>query len=173
MKTATTIVTEARNPVRDALDSTVERWSLIGQPALLERIVAKHGVPFTGAARPKGYRRQAQKMCFRNSALLCVNKGLDYYEGFALHRERPWFPFLHAWNVDAAGRFVDVTLLNPEEYDYLGIRFPLETLCRELLKSQVYGILDTGLVNVDLCRDIDAAVVAEATAIRKLRGVAA
>jgi hypothetical protein len=157
--------------LRDYMQQLVEQCAVAGLPAILERFVLKHGTAFEGARRPKGVRKRAMKMCFRNSANITLDArlGSDYYEGFAMHREM-MFPFLHAWNV-RDGKVIDTTLRDPEQYQYLGLRFTLRQLISVLAETQVYGLLDPGMINIKLLRSIDDGLVEEAMAVRRIREV--
>jgi len=66
---------------------------------------------------------------------------LTYVEGFAT---TGLIPVLHAWNVTSDGVVVDNTWrwdkYRPE--GYCGIRFPLETVNRIILRKETYGLLE-------------------------------
>jgi hypothetical protein len=159
-------------PMRSTLESMlsheVKAWAHLGLPALLQRFVLKHGSVFTGSKRPKGIKRRTQKQCFRNSCAMLLNhpRQYQYYEGYAMST-RIAFPFLHAWNV-RDGQVVDVTLKNPEEYEYMGVNFTERQVWQEQIKTGVYGLLETGFINVELLREIDNDLVEEALAIKIL-----
>lgn len=148
-------------PLRIILQNTVDGWERVGYPALLERFILKYGEEFRGSKRPKGVRKWAMKECFRNTShrLLRVPHS-DYYEGYAMSDEFQ-FPFLHAWNIEE-GRVVDLTLKDPEKYQYLGMKFSEKVLWHEQVKHGVYGILDPGMINLDLLRSIDNDLVEKA-----------
>ena len=93
--------------------------------------------------------------------------GIEYYEGYVIHKQLP-LPILHAWNVKD-GRVIDTTLKNPEEYEYMGIRFDEKTIMREQLKHEVYGLLDVGMINLELLREIDNELVEEGLALHTRR----
>ena len=153
--------------LRNILSEQVAAWARFGFPALLERFVLKHGVEFQGQPRPKGVRKQAMKQCFRNAAQLVWEESMEYYEGYAMGSDIA-FPFLHAWNV-RKGKVIDTTLKDPTKYQYLGLRFTARQLIGEQVKHNVYGMLDIGMINLDLLRSIDNDLVEEALAVRPLR----
>ena len=142
----------------------------MNHPALLERFVLKHGVEFRGVKRPKGVRKRKMKECFKNSTYgLWEKYEWDYYEGYAMNK-RIAFPFLHAWNVKD-GVLIDTTLVDPEEYEYIGVKFTQEQIWKEQLKTGVYGMLDIGMINLELLRSIDNELVEEGLRIHRNRGV--
>ena len=154
--------------LRGVLSEQVAAWARFGFPALLERFVLKHGVEFQGQPRPKGVRKQAMKQCFRNAAhMMWVEGPMEYYEGYAMGSDIA-FPFLHAWNV-REGKVIDTTLKDPTKYQYLGMQFTARQLGIEQIKHQVYGMLDIGMINLDLLRSIDNDLVEEALASRSIR----
>ena len=153
--------------LRNILSEQVAAWARMGLPALLERFVLKHGVEFQGDLRPKGVRKQAMKQCFRNAAQLVWEESMEYYEGYAMGSDIA-FPFLHAWNV-RKGKVIDTTLKDPTKYQYLGLRFTARQLIGEQVKHNVYGMLDIGMINLDLLRSIDNELVEEALASRSIR----
>jgi hypothetical protein len=106
------------------------------------------------------------KQCFKNSTTgMWDGWELEYYEGYAFHTEIQ-FAFMHAWNVKD-GKVIDLTLKNPEEYEYYGVKFTPEQIWKEQLKHGVYGMLDIGPINVDLIRSIDEGLVEEALQISR------
>lgn len=153
--------------IRERLQQDVLAWEPLSMPATLQRFVLKHGQAFFGVKRPRGKRRRTAKQCFRNAALLTMERPslYTYYEGYAMDNNIE-FPFLHAWNVNIeTNEVVDLTLRNPENYQYLGIEFSEEIVARELVKNQVYGLLDIGILNVPLLREIDDELVEKCFAI--------
>jgi hypothetical protein len=145
------------------LENQVTDWALAGFPALLERFCLRHGQYFQGVKRPKGVRKMQAKMCFRNSTRGLHENDMKYFEGYAMHREIE-FPFLHAWNVKG-GKVVDLTLPEPEKYEYIGLDLT-KYVNSELLKNQVYGLLDPGVINLELLRKIDGRLVDEGLSVR-------
>lgn len=152
--------------VKTYLRSEIKAWAHVGHPALMQRFVAKHGKEFAGSSFAG--RRGTPKQCFRNAAHRAFSRSCRnprYFEGYAICRNIG-FAFHHAWNVEA-GKVVDVTLRNPEDYDYMGVEFSRRELAEQQLQSGVYGVLDTGRgVNIDLMRDVDLKLVDKALSVR-------
>lgn len=145
--------------IREVIQAQADAWAALGHPyfGALETIILKHGVD--GRPARHGFKRRAQKECFKNAAELAFQAGLRYVEGYAM-RPDLGIPIAHAWNLDEDGGVIDVTWRKAEDAQYLGIIFSIQTLSRELLRNKVYGILDTGRgLNVRLLREIDAELV--------------
>lgn len=68
-------------------------------------------------------KRFRQRTMFRNARRTCFEDGFGYVEGIVTNKETKW-TFAHAWNVDANGNHVDMTIKDPENYSYLGIQIP-------------------------------------------------
>ena len=124
----------------------------------LDAVVLRHALPERqGAARPSGIRRGPVGRCFENSARLAQNRpDLTYCEGYAAS-SRIGIPIHHAWVIDSAGTVIDITWADPESCSYLGIPFAAADLSRHMLKTGVYGLLDTGRgLNLDLFHELDS-----------------
>jgi hypothetical protein len=135
---------ETMNDLHKILTNQAEQWAMLGAPALCERFIARNGQCFEGRKLPKGFRRGTPKACFQNATLLADrHTGLRYVEGYAMNPDLP-FPFLHAWCINVAGQVVDVTLKEPEKYQYVGIILTRKELWDALKASGIYGVLDTG-----------------------------
>jgi hypothetical protein len=147
--------------LRDLLAHQCKAFRLMSGSSLMAEIVLKHAtVEGHGVAHdlPKGPKKQ----CFKNAALVALRGQMTYVEGYAVLKNL-MLPMLHAWLVDDKGQIIDVTWDKPWECQYLGIAFEQDVLRRELLRNEVYGILSAGdMVNLDLLRKIDGALVDEA-----------
>jgi len=133
------------NDLLKQLTLTADNWAKLGAPALCERFIARNGQCFKGRKLPRSIKRGTPKQCFENSTHLVIDRdGLRYVEGYAM-REDICFPFLHAWCIDRDGRVVDVTLTEPEKYQYVGIVLTRTKLLAEMMKNTYYGVLDSGL----------------------------
>jgi hypothetical protein len=69
----------------------------------------------------------APKCCYGNAIAMCVKyPGVRYVEGYALAPSSAGgLPIPHAWNLDAAGRLIDITW-RCRGLAYLGVVFALE-----------------------------------------------
>ena len=141
--------------IRDFLQQMDEGWRKLGRRMPMEAFVLKHGTDFVGTKRPKGIKAGEPKMCFKNAAHRAFHLDEEYYEGYALNTDMPIIPIHHAWTVKD-GKVIDVTLRNPEKYEYIGVRFPVKILTQQLVKHQVYGLLcPFEFVNVALMDEMD------------------
>lgn len=147
--------------IRDVVKQMAEGWRKLGRPSLLDEFVLKHGKVFEGVKRPTGFRKLSAHQCFANCTnhiLIKQTPDVEYYEGYTMSRSIG-IPILHAWLV-RNGEVIDVTLKNPAEYEYIGVYFDRKTLHREVVKNDVYGILEgDGFVNVALLKSLDAELV--------------
>lgn len=155
--------------LQETLQRLVDGYQTVGMPALIERLILKHGTLFEGKkwVPIRGVRRMAPKQCFRNATYGVWDHGFEYWEGYAMGRDIQ-FPFLHAWNVHE-GRVIDLTLREPEKYVYMGMQFTDKQIVREQMKHEVFGMLDIGIVNIDFLRELDNNLVEEALNVRRNR----
>lgn len=137
------------------LEGFADGFVRMGWPALLHRFVLRNGVPASGRRRPKGVRMATPNQCFMNAALLCMERGYTYCEGFATAHALFGIPIEHAWAMNG-GRVIDNTLQDPQEYAYLGIPFgPLE-LATRLRGQEMYGLLIVNeMSNIALVQERD------------------
>ena len=154
--------------LRTLLQEQAERLELIGFAAVSTRFVLRHGRAYEAAALPRGVGRGQIKGCYMNAAKLATRRlVLTYVEGFAMLPDVPGWVFEHAWCADERGRVVDNTLDAPEVCQYFGVPFTHEVLAAELLRNQVYGLLDIGRgANLDLIGRLDPELIAQAQEIR-------
>lgn len=148
------------NDLRSALENQAGALSTFGA-GLMEFFVLRNGKAFTPVKH--NIKQGPKKECFSNATHLVLGTNetrgqtYRYCEGYAF---RKGFGFLihHAWAVDNDGNAIDITWDNPEECEYFGVTFSDEVLTRELLANGVYGLLDTGMLNVRLMQEIDPEV---------------
>lgn len=129
--------------LREHLTQTVESWSKLGHPALLERFILRNGKEFTPC--PRIGEAGEPKRCFSNAARhVMANPGHDYVEGYALRRSDPIMPIHHAWVTTNGTDAMDPTL-DASDHEYIGFRFHKRTLVKELRRNGVYGLFDPGV----------------------------
>lgn len=99
--------------------------------------ILKHGRLFAQAPLPSDVQRGQMKECFRNSALLALERSdLVYCEGYAISV----IPVYHGWCVTRGGLVVDSTW--PDGRDYFGVPIRRAYLIERLMKRKRYGLLD-------------------------------
>lgn len=106
-----------------------------------------------GIKLPKDIAKGKLKNCFKNAATLALmNTNFKYFEGYAV--SVLGIPVLHAWVEDESENIIDNTWKEPHKSFYLGVYFDDKTLKRELIKNEVYGLLDLGYcTNIDLIKN--------------------
>jgi hypothetical protein len=97
-----------------------------GRGATPQRLILEHGREFAAVPRPKNFRPRKPKNCFGNAFSLALEGRAEYCEGFASSASGITTAFAHAWACTVDGTLVETTLREPENYAYLGIRFPPE-----------------------------------------------
>jgi hypothetical protein len=139
--------------LRSILERRVAAWGGVYAAACaMERFVLAHGLPeATGSPLGDGHKPGEAKACFSNATKLALaDNRLRYVEGFGM-RVGLMIPIHHAWCVYEDGQVVDPTWRDPEACRYLGVVFERETLIAQMLKWEVYGVLDPGHgANVEL-----------------------
>lgn len=118
----------------------------------LERFILEYGTDYQGAKRPKGVRKHANKQCFKNATHLHLSSEMPYVEGFAIHERL--IPMFHAWCINSNGEVVDPTWRWPERSVYRGVIIPHEMLLKSILTKKVYGVLDYGLIDIELIEEL-------------------
>lgn len=106
----------------------------------VEAVVLKHGkeYPAPAVARPRGIRKGANRMCYKNAYhVVTSNAGFTYVEGFA----NSLVPVQHAWALDAAGNVVETTWETPGS-EYYGIALDIPWVNQVILETMMYGVLD-------------------------------
>jgi len=152
------------------LIGTRDAWATIGAAALGERFVIRNGKEYVGRKKPKRYRLGTPKQCFQNAThLVTDHTDLRYVEGYAMHKDIQ-FPFLHAWAIDPVGRVIDITLREPEDYEFMGIALTRHQLWQALHKKQVYGLFDHGFgMNYQWMFEVDPGLKDEVEPFMKQR----
>jgi hypothetical protein len=153
--------------IKTYLEDWIKRYEFLGFGAMLHRFVLKHGHAGIPQKRPKGYRKRADKMCFRNSTehVLFRDTSLTYVEGMAINNKLG-MPIHHAWMEDAQRNVIDLTWRDPADCMYYGVPFDYGRLRELSLRFKVYGLLDLGWgVNADLMLEMDPGLAAEVEAV--------
>jgi hypothetical protein len=95
--------------------------------------------------------QRTKKECFKNSTDFVAENMRRrpanqprYYEGFVLKHDLPIL-IHHAWNMDAYGRVLDLTLRGCEGAEYYGIHVDNKTLIDRTLDQGYYGIFSNGM----------------------------
>jgi hypothetical protein len=114
--------THNAHPVVASLQHTIE---LSSDSLDAEKAVIKHGQPFIGIERPKGFRQRAKQACFRNAMNLALDGRGTYVEGFAIVRD---YPVHHAWTTLDGVHAIDTTWPNAPVCQYFGIPFTTKTV---------------------------------------------
>jgi hypothetical protein len=139
------------NDLREYLEQTAASWARLQHPAMMERFVLRNGQEFRGRKRPKGYRKGTAKQCFANAARLGAldHKTLRYVEGYAVADNLP-IAFHHAWAIDADDQVIDVTLKNPENYQYMGVVVSFDEVWHEVSRQGFFGLFDGGYTGINI-----------------------
>src|SRR5262245_49732537 len=159
--------------IKRYLTETVETWAKLGHPAILERYALRNGKVFT--PRKRIGRKGEPKNCFGNATEIVFDwefrgrKGPKptYVEGFCMSKELHW-PFHHAWVTYTGDDAMDPTL-DAAEHEYFGVTIETKELRNELLKNKVYGVLDTGMINVKWLFAHDAGLEEIVNGMKKTR----
>jgi hypothetical protein len=145
-------MTDTQADIAAMLKQQIETWEIIGHQALLERFVYRNGKVFSAVKRI-GTKREA-KACFMNASHHVIRRGGSYVEGYVMNKKLNWL-FHHAWVTTTGLDAMDPTL-HSKHYEYFGVEFTTDTLRKELVRNEVYGILDPGLgLNTRLMFAID------------------
>lgn len=139
--------------IKEALKQRVEIFKQIGHFPLFEMFILRNGVEMPGSPRPKGVKKMTDKECFYNTTQLTFKQRWEYYEGMAINKNIG-LPIHHAWNVKD-GKVIDATWMEPQNCHYMGVHMPIDKLAKVLSKTKVYGVFDTGILNLELIFEID------------------
>lgn len=133
--------------ILEAIQQQIDLYARIGHPALMENFILRNGSE--GVVIDAEREQATPKECFKNATEAAL-RTLDsvYVEGFFM---RPDLPILihHAW-IEVDGFVVDNTILNNEDAQYFGVAFEREEMLEETMKNEVYGLLATPMINIDL-----------------------
>jgi hypothetical protein len=138
--------------IKERLEQEIEMWEGIGYPALIQRFVLSKGKEQkkNKTTLPRG----EQKQCFMNASHAAFEHSIKYVEGYVLD---PTLPILieHAWVSRDGIHAEEVTMDDSRELYYFGVEFTPSKLMKELAKTGVYGLFDTGVINVNLLFRLD------------------
>lgn len=114
----------------------------------------KMGRPWLAQPLPAWVPRGPKRQCYQNAGTLAIeNSCLTYVEGYAQPPGLP--PVHHAWCVDADGRVIDNTFIDPEKSQYYGVPIRAETL-RELVEEvRQWGLFAEMMTPETLLRAVD------------------
>jgi hypothetical protein len=103
------------------------------------RFLLTYGTLSPGAKRPKGFRKLANKMCYRNAQQLAVlhPDQYTYCEGIAQNI----IATQHGWLVDKDGNVLDPTWGKPQDCAYFGVRIQHAYLTKFVSKHKVWTSL--------------------------------
>lgn len=134
---------KSESSIRRLLRAEAEAWRSIKSPPgpwLMAEFLSRMGTDYTPQPLPKHVRRLKPNHCFHNAAtLVAADPSLRYCEGYITLGRLPIAQH-HAWVVDAAGRMLEVTLADPEDWCYLGFPMTLEERNR-YAKPSALGVL--------------------------------
>jgi hypothetical protein len=100
----------------------------------------KLGRAWAPQALPVSVPRGPQRRCYENAGTLAIERPeLTYVEGYAA-APGSIIPVNHAWCVDAEGRVVDNTFVEPENSQYLGVAISSTTLRALVMENGHWGL---------------------------------
>jgi hypothetical protein len=137
--------------LKDILKQEIKMWDKIGHPAIMQKYVLDNGRAFNKVELSD--RLGKPKLCFMNAAHeVWDNPDYEYVEGYMILSTIPIL-IHHAWVYDKK-RNVAIEVTTKDVGDaYYGVTFSKSDLNKWLLKSGVYGILDTGVgLNIELMK---------------------
>lgn len=128
--------------IKNHLQALIGLYAMSGRTgASYQSFVLENGRAWTPAKRPKGMRKRADKMCFRNSLdAAWFSTKYRYVEGYAASAYSG-IVTEHAWLVDADDNVIDLTWRQPEYSAYYGIHIPTPIAGRYCSVLGVYGVL--------------------------------
>lgn len=142
--------------IKEYIEQQARMMQAMGH-GLLETFVLRNGAEYQPKAH--SFKMGEMKQCYKNAAEFMLRtpatEGFLYCEGYAV-RESLGILMQHAWVVDLYGCAYDLTWEDAQECHYFGVSFTKPNLVKELNKTKVYGLLDTGLgYNMRLLQRID------------------
>lgn len=105
-----------------------------------ESLVLTEGELFRWQPRPKDVTKMADKQCYFNALHLAMDRDWRYVEGFA----SKMMVTMHAWCVDDAGRVIDPTWSEDDEYKpnfYVGVSMDPLKVWGHVVNQEYYGVL--------------------------------
>lgn len=100
------------------------------------QILVEHGTRMYAKQVPRITGKSPMGQCYRNSALLAIDGGLTYCEGFAM--KEGLIPMEHAWLIDRDGKVIDPTWEGNNEY--FGVAFREDFVMEFAETTKYYGI---------------------------------
>jgi hypothetical protein len=122
----------------------------------LHSFIFHFGLNFIPAPLPANIERGIPKECFRNAALLALETGLTYCEGYA--NSSLGIPLEHAWVINQAGEVIDNTWRDVG-LEYFGVPFNRVYLERALDAQDHYGIINAYSTGFPLFRMDDPQIL--------------
>jgi hypothetical protein len=121
----------------------------------MPQLVLEYGRLWTPSVLPLDVPIGAKGNCFQNATELAFeNKDLTYCEGYgsasSVLRTGLEIPMVHAWCIDPSGRVIDSTWDEPENGVYYGIPFLNSFLRSLLIKNNMFGIIESGVLQLGL-----------------------
>jgi hypothetical protein len=128
----------------NAHNAAVQRVHLTMEYHSMMEFVLREGQPYTppNPARPKGFRKKTNKMCFRNTWQTVWFEDDDtYVEGYAVSSNTIAIPMHHAWAVTKEHGMIETTWAKSGAA-YLGVPFEHETVSLVMRASGTYSVLE-------------------------------
>jgi hypothetical protein len=129
----------------------LEETKRLNLPGFGQRAAFMYGKAYTWTEKPRGWRMKPLGKCFQNSALLALEPGVAYVEGYA---RRGWVFWHHGWVTLDGIHAVDVTWRDAgPETEYFGVEIPTKVLWDSLNRCVFGPVLDNPLVDelMDTC----------------------
>lgn len=127
--------------IKEYLRKTVEfskrtKLNKLGEYISIDDFIYQNGLYFKPKLLPKGIIQGRMKECYKNAALLAMEKPNYFYvEGIACGI----IPVLHAWCVDKDKNVIDPTW--PDGKEYFGVIIKKEFLFKQTVKWG-FGLID-------------------------------
>jgi hypothetical protein len=142
----TDVAAEPNIPLKDRLAFESAAWRQIKAPPgawCFQEFLLRVGTACIAQPLPAAYPRMMPNACFQNAATLVGgSRHSRYCEGFALLQGFS-LPVHHAWAIDAENRVVDPTLVEPDQYEFIGFPVPL-AVRRKIVTTTSQSVFDTG-----------------------------
>lgn len=106
----------------------------------LPAFILGEGRAYTPAPRPRGLRKMANRLCYRNALYTAWDHPeWQYVEGYAVSLQG--IPCEHAWVVTPEGVVVDPTWHDPDLAAYYGVAIPTGIVGAHVSRNRVFGVL--------------------------------